>query len=129
MGFDTHTSSGYTMYSFKCKDKDGIEVICFRDTWDNHIVAEHPYMKGCEAYVKTTIERPYQIYQDPIFLKRNIIYKPFALPIPFNQEYLRIVLEYRKHIFRGMIGKVITAYATRNIKQGDIIKWPRKSLS
>jgi hypothetical protein len=117
------------MYSFKCKDKDGTNVICFKDTWDNHIVAEHPFMKGCEAYVKSAIERPYTVYQDSGSINRLIIYKPYVLPIPFEKEYLRIVLEYKNHIIRGITAKVITAYATRNIKQGDILIWPKKQLS
>jgi hypothetical protein len=80
-------------------------------------------MIGCDAHVKTTIENPYQIYQDSTHLNRRIVYKPFILPKPFHTEYLRVVVEYRRRFLRGMIGYVVTAFATRNIRKGDILIW------
>ena len=81
---------------FRCLDKDGITVICPRDTWENHIVSEHPEMIGCESNVKETTEKPYQVYQDPKHPSQKNIYRPFILPKPFHTQYLRVAIKYRK---------------------------------
>jgi len=108
---------------FECKDKDGIAVVCSDDTWYNHIVAEHPEMKGCEAYVKAAIEKPYQIYQDGRNPRIRNIYQPFILPKPYNQYYLRVAVKYRQRMFRDPKGYVSTAFPCVNKKKGDILIW------
>jgi len=112
------------MEIFRCKDKDGVTIICKRDTWENHIVSEHPEMKGCEMIVKAAIERPYQVYQDGRHAARRIIYKPFVLPKPFHTQYLRVAIEYRKKkITRRLQGYVLTAFACQGKRTGDILIW------
>jgi hypothetical protein len=106
-----------------CLDKDGIRVVCDEGTWYNHILAEHPEIKECEAIVKAAINTPYEIYQDNLVLNKKVIYKPFVLPKPFNTYYLRIVIEYEKSRFRGMRGYIRTAFACSNKKKGDILIW------
>ena len=110
------------MELFRCKDSDGITVICRRDTWENHIVAEHPEMKGCEMTVKVAIEKPYQLYQDGKHPNKRIIYKPFVLPKPFHTQYLRVAIEYHKgKISRKLQGYVCSAFACRSKRKGDIL--------
>jgi len=112
---------------FRCKDKDGITVICTQDTWENHIVSEHPELKGCEIIVKTAIEQPYQVYQDGKHTNRRNIYKPFVLPKPFHTQYLRVAIEYRKmKITRKWKGYVCTAFACQTKGKGDILRWEGK---
>lgn len=112
------------MEIFRCKDKDGITVICTQDRWENHIVSGHPEIKGCEVIVKTAIEKPYQVYQDGKHAARRNIYKPFVLPKPFNTQYLRITIEYRKRkITRELQGYVLTAFAFQGKRIGDILIW------
>lgn len=108
---------------FRCLDKDGVEVSCSRDCWENHIVAEHPEMRGCEVHVKTAIEKPYQIYQDPRHPNTRIIYKPFILPEPFHTQYLRVAVKYRQRLFRGLRGYVLTAFPCAGKRKGDIFIW------
>jgi hypothetical protein len=108
---------------FQCRDKDGISVVCSRECWENHIIAEHPEMNGCETYVKAAIENPYQVYQDSKNINKKIIYKPFILPRPFNQQYLRVVIEYKAKRFRAMRGYILSAFPCINIKKGDILIW------
>ncbi len=114
------------MAAFRCVDKDGVTVMCSRDTWENHILAEHLEMEGCEAYVKAAVENPYQIYQDSRYPNKKIIYKPFILPKPFHTQYLRVAIQYRKRMFRDLVGYVLSAFACQNKKQGDILIWEEK---
>ena len=111
------------MNILECHDKDGVRVVCDEDTWNNHIIAEHPEMNGCEAYVKVAIERPYQIYQDSSNVNKRVIYKPFILPEPFHRWYLRVVIEYKKRPLRKMTGYVRTAFSCQNKKRDQILLW------
>ena len=112
------------MEIFRCTDKDGLTVICTKDTWEHHIVSGHPEMEGQEAIVKTAIENPYQVYQDGKHANRRNIYRPFVLPKPFNTEYLRIGIEYRGRKLTGKVqGYVCTAFACRTKKKGEILIW------
>ena len=108
---------------FQCLDRDGILVTCSQECWDIHILATHPDMKGCEVYVRTAIENPYQIYQDSKDINKRIIYKPYILPKPYNQQYLRVAIEYKHRIFKGLRGYVLSAFPCINIKKGDILIW------
>lgn len=108
---------------FESVDKDGILVKCTKDTWYKHIVAEHPEMKGWEAYVKAAIEKPYQIYQDGGHPEVRIIYKPFILPSPYNRYYLRVAIRYRRRAFGKLRGYVSTAFPCVNKRKGDILIW------
>jgi hypothetical protein len=114
------------MGEIKCQDKDGVNITCSDDCWENHIVAEHPEMEGWDAYVKVTIEKPYQIYQDGRHPKRKAFYNPFILPKPFHQQYLRVVVEYKKRRFASVRGYVITAFPCQGIRKGDILIWERQ---
>ena len=109
----------------KCRDRDGVPVVCDKSTWYNHIVVRHAELQGCETHVKAAIESPYQIYQDRSNLKRKIIYQPFVLPKPFHTQYLRIAIEYRQGIFGGIKGYVCTAFACKQKKEGDILLWEK----
>lgn len=111
---------------FKCKDKDGSVVICTKHTWENHIVAEHPEMKRWKSYVKDAIEKPYQIYQDGRNPDRQVIYKPFVLPPPYQLQYLRVVIEYRESERESRKGYVVTAFPCQGQRKGDILLWTEK---
>lgn len=111
------------MVQFRCWDKDGVEVVCNRDTWENHVIAEHPEMKECEAHVKASIEKPYQVYQDGRHPDTKIIYKPFILPKPFHTQYLRVAIKYRQRLFGRLRGYVSTAFPCSGKRKGDILIW------
>lgn len=111
--------------AFECNDKDGIVVVCPEDTWVNHILGEHPEIKGCEECVKEAIGNPYKIEQDADFANRVILYKPFVLPKPYHLQYLRICIAYRKSIFGKTRGCVITAFSARGTKKGEKLVWQK----
>ena len=108
---------------FRCRDKDGVLVICTQSTWEKHIIAEHPEMRGNEMCVKAAIEDPYQIYQDPRHANKKNIYKPFVLPKPYHTQYLRVAIEYKKPLFRQLKGYVSSAFACKTKRKGDILIW------
>ena len=114
------------MGEISCQDKDNVIISCSSDCWENHVVAEHPEMEGWEAYVKTTIEKPYRIYQDGRHPDRKAFYNPFILPKPFHTQYLRVVIKYKKRKFGGVRGYVITAFPCQGTRKGDILIWERQ---
>ena len=112
--------------AFECRDRDGTRVVCSRETWDRHIVPEHPEMKGCQDSAVETITSPYQVYQDKNFSARRILYRPFVLPRPYDQQYLRVVIEYkRRRLSKRYTGYVLTAFPVQNRRKGDILLWSR----
>lgn len=111
------------MEIFRCRDIDNVVVVCYKDTWENHIAGEHLEVKGCEHIVKEAIEKPYRVYQDSRHISRKNIYKPFVLPKPCHTDYLRVGIEYRKRLLVGLRGFVRTAFACKNIRKGDILIW------
>ena len=112
---------------FRCRDKDGIDIVCYRNTWINHIVQQHPEMNGKEILVKAVIENPDEIYQDSTWPDTRNIYNPAVLPEPFDKYYLKICLEYRVNFGGKKRGYVKTAFACLRIKKGDILIWKRES--
>ncbi len=109
---------------FECTDKDGFVIVCTQETWDSHIVSEHPEMKGCESCVKAAIEEPYQLFQDGRNPNKRVIYKPFVLPPPYQLQYLRVVIQYKKG--KSKRGYVVTAFPCQGQRKGDILVWSEK---
>ena len=116
----------FTPRKFVCRDKDNVIIICYQNTWDNHILGEHPEVRGWESYVQDTISHPYQIYQDPKHPNKKAHYKPFILPKPFNVLYLRVCIEYKNSRLRGFRGFVQSAFPCPTIRKGDILIWQQK---
>ena len=103
---------------------DGIEIRCRHDTWAGHIADEHLELEGQQSAVSATIQEPIYIYQSGRYPRRRVFYRPFVLPAPFQRNYLLVVIEYRGGVNRRR-GEVITAFATINIKEGDILIWSK----
>ncbi len=113
------------MNIIECQDKDGITVVCSKDTWEKHILPKHPEMKGCEADVKIVVQHPREIFQDHVDLNKHIIYNPAPLPNVHFARYLRVAIEYKEHIW-GKRGYIESAFVCLNKKKGDILIWPVK---
>jgi hypothetical protein len=114
--------------ALQCSDREGICVVCSRETWESHIVAEHPEMEGCESGVVAAIQFPFQVFQDTACPSRRIVYRPFILPKPMDQRYLRVVIEYKVRKFRrSLAGYVLTAFPVENKRKGDILLWSQFS--
>jgi len=109
----------------KCRDRDNVLVICNSDTWQNHIVAKHPEMKGGLAYVRAVLESPDQIYQDASHANERNFYRYGIMPDPYNQQYVRVGVRYEDKKLTGPRGYVITAFACQGVKKGEILRWSR----
>ena len=109
---------------FETSDREGVTVRCHHDTWASHIADEHLEMSGHQSAVTVTLRDPAFEYQDSRHLRRKIYYRPFVLPGQFNRYYVRVVVEYRGTGNRKR-GVVVTAFASANIREGDILIWSK----
>ena len=100
-----------------------------RDRWNWKIINKHPALIGNEQCVVTCL-------QDPLYVMDDVdrpgtvecFYRPFTLPEPFHRTYLKVVVEYSAHPATGTIqGRVLTAYSTNDIKQGETQRWPTEN--
>jgi hypothetical protein len=79
------------------------------DTWENHILPQHPYLTGDELKVQEVVEKPNIINQDRFFLNtfnyysiiRSTQLKPFG-------DYLKVCVDRDS-------GNIKTAFAVENI--------------
>lgn len=109
---------------FSIEDRDGSSVRCTHDSWANHIVDEHPELENQQSAVSITVQEPIYIYQSGRYPERRLFYRPFVLPAPFRNSYVLVVIAYRGSGDRRR-GEVVSAYATANIKEGDILIWSK----
>jgi hypothetical protein len=103
---------------FSVTDPRGLRVTCTSEVWDEHVLAGHPEMAGCEAEVSACITNPLYgiIYADRDHPKRSIYY---MLRKHVPREYLKVVVE-----VDDAGGIVITAYPTFNVKAREYPQWP-----
>lgn len=111
------------MNIIECQDKDGITVVCSKDTWEKHILPRHDEMKGREAHVKAVIQHPWQIFQDSVNIDKHIIYNPAVFPGVAHVRYLRVIINYKIHKYWGKRGYVESALGCWNMKGGDVLIW------
>ncbi len=103
---------------FEVVDPRGYKIVCTEDSFNNHILIQHPQMKGREAEIQETIGHPTLgcIYQDANRPSRNIYYR-----LSKNREsYIKVVVE----INQDQTGRVITAFPTSAPKSGEKLIWP-----
>ena len=67
---------------------------------------------------------PDQINRDKDNSDRKVIYKSLVLPHPWGDCYVRVVIKYRKNIFKKG-GWVCSAMASYHIKSGEAIIWEK----
>ena len=111
---------------FRCTDRDGIEIMCTKDTWQNHIVAEHPEMIGCESYVKQTIENPDCVYEDFKYKSTKNFYTSPTLPTQVSYPYLRVSVKYHKNVLGKTRGYVKSAFPCVSKRKGDRLIWEKQ---
>ena len=114
------------MNILKCLDKDGVPVVCSKETWNKHILPKHDEVEGCEAHVQSVIQHPRNIYQDTTNLNKLLLYSPAVLPKAHHCRYLRVVVHYKNHKILGRRGYVESAMGCWNIRQGDLLIWESK---
>jgi hypothetical protein len=104
---------------FEVTDPQGRTIVCTLETWNGHILENHPDMKGYENEVGRAIEAPsLGIYRDSVFENRHIYYNRFKR----KPRYIKVVVEFGEEV-----GKVITAFFTDATKSGEKMIWPISS--
>jgi len=82
----------------------------------------HPEMVGCHKYISTCLEDPTYVYSDVSHPdSRQCFYRPFTLPEPYRNTFLKVVVEC---LTGDAEGRVLSAYPTVNIKPGEVQLWP-----
>jgi hypothetical protein len=110
--------------ALECRDRDGVRVVCSKDTWEKHIAPNHDEVKGREAVVKATVENPIRVYRDKDFANRKLFYTRGLLPDVHKGDYLRVVVEYKKkRLSETEVGYLRSAFSCTGIREGDELLW------
>lgn len=92
-------------------------MYCTEETWDNHVLSNHPIMYGQEEDVRAAIQGPsIGIFRDAQFEDREVYYRRKGT------RYTKVVVR-----FDGNVGTVITAFETDSAKSGEKLIWPTSS--
>jgi hypothetical protein len=106
---------------FSVADPRGRKIICSAETWNNHIVANHPSMDGREDAIIATISNPELgfIYQDKFYPNRHIYYRRQSR----GRAYWKAVVEFDDEDESD--GRVVTAFPCDSKKSGELMIWPK----
>ena len=102
---------------FEALDYEGKLVRCSHWRWDEHISAKHAEMVNQQETVRGTISHPEHKYRSSRFPRRKLYYRRNVLPPPYELEYLLVIVNYPAGLEEE--GRVLSAYKTRRIKDGD----------
>ena len=115
--------------SLRCTDVQGRVVVLTSERWNWHIVPNHAALAGNEQCVVQALQDPFCIMDDvdrPGVVEN--FYRPFTLPRPYDRTYLKVPVEYRRDPATGnVMGRVLTAYPTNQVKDGENQIWPSMS--
>jgi len=101
------------IYLFTVIDPQGRNVQLAEDCYLSHILLEHPDLSD-ETEIAFTIRTPDYIAQDAIDDQRLIYYRTYRRTP--ERWMIKVVVE---------LGKVVTAYRVKRLKQGEMILWQR----
>ena len=102
---------------FETQDYEGKPVRCSHWRWEEHIAAKHAELADQQEAVRITISHPEHKYRSGRFPRRKLYYRRNVLPLPYEREYLLVIVNYPASL-EGE-GRVLSAYKTRRIKDGD----------
>ena len=103
---------------FETRDYEGKLVRCSHWRWDEHITAKHPEIINRQEAVRITVSNPEHKRVSGRFPSRKLYYRRNILPSPYEREYLLVIVNYPADLEDE--GRVLSAYKTRRIKEGDI---------
>ena len=102
---------------FEVRDYEGKLVRCSHWRWNDHIAAKHAEMVNQQEAVKIAIGYPEHTHRSGRFPLRKLYYRRNVLLPPYEREYLLVIVNYPDSLDRE--GRVLSAYRTRRIKEGD----------
>ena len=108
---------------FTCKDRNDVTVFCSLECLAKHICT-HAETIGQQKLIQLVIRAPSSEYQDKHHADTRSLYKSLVLPIIGN-TLLKVSIQYVKQL-GTLRGFVKTAYATDNVKRGEIWLWGQK---
>lgn len=109
----------------RCTDYQGREVVLSEEWWNEHVVTVRPYLQGRHESVCLVLATPYRICRDAGHASRLCFYRPHVLPGRYHHLYFKVVVEYRRTGPDSLlVGSVVTAFPTANIKAKEQQLWP-----
>ena len=115
------------MDRFSCLDILGNRINCTEEVWNNHILPDHPELRGYESYVTGVLARPKSIHKDKNNEKCLLYYGQAILPSLREPCFIRVAVKFRrKWPFRNQRGYVKTAFTCFSIRVGDELVWSEK---
>jgi hypothetical protein len=108
------------------RDCIGREVIVEEGTWTNKIIADHAELDGNELLVERTLVDPDVRNRDKEHEGREVYYRRGVLEAPFENDLLKVVVEFRTDSTGTTRGRLITAYATDRVAGGEKTIWTRR---
>ena len=101
---------------FEARDYEGKVVRCSHWRWEEHITAKHAELVDHQEAMSIAIGNPEHKYRSGRFPHRKLYYRQNVLPPPYEREYLLVIVNYPVDLDKG---RVLSAYKTRRIREGD----------
>ena len=110
-----------------CTDCTGRRTILEAFNWDGKILLDHRRSMEENRYaVEVTIREPDFINHDTDYGDRDVYYRRGLLPDPYHKDYVKVVVVVEHARTFRTYGRIISAYATPDVKRGEKRKWPKK---
>ncbi len=99
-------------------DPRGRRIRCPRQYWDNHVLAKHPDLKGCETYAERALRSPKHgcIYTSKTQVNRHIYYGELRSNIE-----IKVVVQFDSEDE----GTVVSVTACSRRPNGENLIWHR----
>lgn len=106
---------------FAVRDPRGYEIRLTDECWYNHILIEHPEMKGREHDVKRAIKKPNYIYESKRRRSTHLYFSEVGRSLA-GKEYVLVVVAIRHRAKKGYIQ---TAFLVEGLSKGGKLLWKR----
>lgn len=108
---------------FLASDPRGYEVILTNECWYNHILVEHPEVRGQLDDVKRAIQTPDYIYESKRRRSSHLYFlKVGRRPSRSESEYVLVVAAVRQRTRRGYVQ---TAFLVDGLSKGGKLLWKK----
>ncbi|MGI8475459.1 MAG: hypothetical protein ACR2OO_03695 [Thermomicrobiales bacterium] len=108
----------------RCIDSLGRAIVLEDFTWNNHILPRHAEMADQIGVIEQTLTQPDAIHHDARNAKRESFYRKALLPSPYQNDYVKVSVEFRRSAAGRVTGRVLSAYAISRVKRTEVKKWP-----
>jgi hypothetical protein len=94
--------------------------------WTDKIIADHAEMDGNEMLVERVLVDPDMRNRDKEHAGREVYYRRGVLEPPYENDLLKIVVEFQLDSPDAQQGRLITAYVTDGVARGEKTIWTRR---